>query len=293
MSSVNGMRIVFLTEEEFDSSEIFRHTFANVAAVFPDVHVVAVRSSQAEKKRWSLPWLQEKVRRWVLWRARRFGVVHALEVTTSSPLRRLIAQRLWREVFEGVRALSRPPVKLEPEKAIYVGTVNGQETVEAISSLEPDVVIHSTGAILQRQIFEIARIGTLNLHPGIAPLIRGQNPICWALWEREPGWLGATVHYVDEGIDTGSVLAYAPVKPRCPGERFPSLRVRTTEVGTERLVEALCRLARGERWTIHPPQGEGVYRTVFSGWRLLLLEIRLALCRCAAALRERGKRWDR
>lgn len=292
MSSVNGMRIVFLTEEEFDSSEIFRYIFANVAAVFPDVHVVAVRRSQAKKKRWSVPWLQEKVRQ-VLWRARRFGVVHALEVLTSSPLRRLIAQRLWREVFEGVRALSRPPVKLEPEKAVYVGTVNGQETVEAISTLEPDVVIHETGAILQRQVFEIARIGTLNLHPGIAPLIRGTNPIGWALWEREPGWLGATVHYIDEGIDTGPVLAYAPVKPRYPGERFPPLRVRTTEVGTERLVDALCRLARGERWIIHPPPGEGVYRTVFSGWRLLLLEIRLALYRGAAALRERGKRLDR
>jgi methionyl-tRNA formyltransferase len=291
--SVNGMRIVFLTEEGFDSSEIFRYIFANVAAVFPDVHVVAVRRPQAAKKRWSLLWLQEKVRQ-VLWRARRFGVVHALEVLTSSPFRRLISQHLWREVFEGVRALSRPPVKLEPEKAIYVGgTVNGQETVEAISSLEPDVVIQHTGAILQRQVFEIARIGTLNLHPGIAPLIRGQNPISWALWEREPGWLGATVHYIDEGIDTGPVLAYAPVRPRYPWERFPPLRVRTTEAGTERLVDALCRLARGERWIIHPPQGEGVYRTVFSGWRFLLLEIRLALNRCAAALRERGKRWAR
>jgi hypothetical protein len=77
------------------------------------------------------------------------------------------------------------------------------------------------------------------------------------------------------------------------GGTVSPLRVRTTEVGTERLVDALCRLARGERWIIHPPQGEGVYRTVFSGWRLLLLEIRLALYRFAAALRERGKRWDR
>jgi poly-beta-hydroxyalkanoate depolymerase len=52
------MRIVFLTEEEFDSSEIFRYIFANVAAVFQDVHVVAVRRPQAKKKRWSLPWQQ-------------------------------------------------------------------------------------------------------------------------------------------------------------------------------------------------------------------------------------------
>ena len=105
----------------------------------------------------------------------------------------------------------------------------------------------------------------------------------WALWEQKREWMGMTLHYIDEGIDTGPVLAYAPVEPRYPGERFPSLLVRTTELGVEHLVDALRRLERGERWTIHPPQGERTYRTIFSGWRLLLLEIRLALERRRAA----------
>jgi folate-dependent phosphoribosylglycinamide formyltransferase PurN len=283
-----NVRIVFLTNEEFDSSERFRYTFAHVAASFPDVHVVAVRRSQAEKKPFSLLTLYQKVRK-VLWRVRRFGVAHALEVLTSYPFRRLIAQRFWREVKVRFRSLPSPPAKLEPEKVVYVETVNGQETVEAISRLEPDVVIQDGAGILSRQVFEIARIGTLNLHPGIAPLIKGAHPVHWALWERKREWLGATVHYIDEGIDTGPVLAYAPVEPRYPGERFPSLYVRTIEVGVKHLVDVLCRLARGEQWTIHPPQGERVYRTIFSGWRLVLLEVRLALERRRAALGERGE----
>jgi methionyl-tRNA formyltransferase len=161
--------------------------------------------------------------------------------------------------------------------------------VEAISRLEPDVVIQHAVGILRRQVFEIASIGTLNLHPGIAPLLKGLDPIRWALWERRPEWLGATVHYIDEGIDTGPVLAYAPVEPRYPGEGVEPLYVRVIEQGVEHLLDALCRLARGERWTIHPPEGERVYRTMFSGWRLLLLEIRLAFSRCRAAFRERGE----
>jgi folate-dependent phosphoribosylglycinamide formyltransferase PurN len=276
-SSVKGMRIVFLTNEKFDSDEIFRYMFAYVAASFPDVHIVAVRRSQAENKPF-LPRLQEKVRK-LLWRARRFGFVHVFEVLSSQQLRRLAFRRFWQEVDEIVVALPRPPVQLQPEKALYVETVNGPETVEAISGLEPEVVIQFHAGILQEQVFEIARIGTLNLHPGIAPLIKGQDPIQWALWERRRGWLGATVHYIDEGIDTGPVLAYAPVEPRYPGERVAPLYVRIIEVGVEHLLEALRRLAREERWTIRPPQGERVYRTVFSGWRLLLLEIRLALQR--------------
>jgi len=279
------MRIVFFTNEKFDSSEKFRYMFANVAASFPDVRIVAVRPSGAQKKLYFR--LQEKVRR-VLWRARRFGVVHTLEFLTSRPLQFFIGERNWKEVHERFQALPRPAIKgMQPEKAVYVETVNGPEAVEAISGLKPDVVIQVDAGILRRQVFEAARIGTLNLHPGIAPLIMGQDPTYWALWERRREWMGATVHYIDEGIDTGPVLAYAPVEPRYPGERFPSLLVRTHELGTRHLVDALRRLERGERWTIYPPRGERVYRTIFSGWRLFLLEIRLALeRRRAAALRK-------
>lgn len=282
MSSASGMMVVFLTNENFHMSEKFRYVFAHVAASFREVHVVAVRRSQAENKPF-LPRLQGKAREH-LWRARRFGFLHTLEVLTSLPLQLLIGRRNFREMDERLRALGRPTVEPRPEKAVYVETVNGPETVEAISGLEPDVVIQEAAGILHKQVIEIARVGTLNLHSGIAPLLRGQDPVYWALWERRHEWLGATVHRIDEGIDTGPVLAYAPVEPRYPGERFPSLYVRITELGTKDLVDVLCRLGRGERWTIPPPEGERVYRTIFSGWRLLLLEVRLALERRAAPI---------
>jgi methionyl-tRNA formyltransferase len=145
--------------------------------------------------------------------------------------------------------------------------------------LKPDVIIQLGNGILSKQIFEIARIGTLNIHPGIAPLMKGRDPIYWALWEREPSWLGATVHFIDEGIDTGPVLAYAPVEQRFPGERYPPLYVRTFELGVERLVDTLSRLACGERWTIDPPPGAQVYRSSISGWKMLIVEIQGALRR--------------
>jgi folate-dependent phosphoribosylglycinamide formyltransferase PurN len=277
------MRIVFYTTEGFTSNEGFRYMFAHVAASFPDVHVVAVRRPLAKRKPFALRSLYQKGQK-ILWRARRSGVLHTLEFLTSRPLQLLIAQRLWQEVDERMRALPRPPREPQPEKAVYVDTVNGPDAVEAISRLEPDVVIQYNAGILRRQVFETARIGTLNLHRGIAPLIKGPSSMYWALWERKLEWMGATVHYIDEGIDTGPVLAYAPVEPRYPGERFPPLWVRTDQLGVERLVAVLHRLARGERWTIPPPQGEHVYRSSFSGWRLFLLETGLALRRAANAV---------
>ncbi len=198
------MRIAFFTDEGFVSRR--------------DVHVVAIRRrSQAEK--WALfPLVLYSKARKVLWRARRFGIVHTLGVVTSDPLRRLITQRDEQEISERLRALPRPSVELQPEEALYyVDTVNGPDAVETISGLEPDIVIQVRAGILRRQVFEIARIGTLNLHPGIAPPIRGQEPGYWALWEKKREWMGATLHYIDEGIDTGPVLAYAPVEPRSQG----------------------------------------------------------------------------
>jgi len=73
------------------------------------------------------------------------------------------------------------------------------------------------------------------------------------LWEREPSWLGATVHFIDEGIDIEPVLADAPVEQRFPGEQYLALHVGTVKLGVERLVDTLSQLALGKRWTIDLP----------------------------------------
>ena len=273
------MRIVFFTNERFDSNEVILYMVANVAVSFNDVHIVAVRSSVDG----SLRGYSNKLKK--LWRSRT-NIVNKLEFISSYPIRRFIVARHERKALAGVRALPRPAVMPQPEKVIYVDTVNGPDAVEAISKLKPDVVIQADAGILRKQIFEIARIGTLNLHPGIAPLIMGMEPIYWALWKQEPKWMGASVHFIDEGIDTGPVLAYAPVTPLYPGEPYWSLFVRVYRFGVAQLVSTLARLAQGERWTIHPPQGERVYHSVISGWKLGLLEIRDALRRAASSIKK-------
>lgn len=272
------MRVVFFTNDGVEKSEAFLYMFAQVAAFFPDIHVVAVRRQPDGLFRRYLKMLRR------VWRFGG-GLTNALEIVSSLPLKVLIADPNEREEEAEIRALPRPPVTPRPDATVFVETVNGPDAVEAISRLEPDVVIQSGAGVLKEQVFKIGRIGTLNLHPGIAPLIKGRDPIYWALWELEPKWLGATVHFIDGGIDTGPVLAYAPIEQRFPGERYPELSVRVHEAGVECLVETLLRLARGERWTIEPPPGARVYRSSISGWKLLLLEIRDMLRRRSAGKR--------
>jgi len=260
------MRIVFFTGAPFAKRESFLYLYACVASRFPDVHIVAVEP----RSRGGIAGGLRRQRR----RLRRLGPRRFLEVVTSSPIRWILVRRDRAVVAEMLRAIPRPAIDPDPSAAVWVSTTNGSEAVDAISRLEPDVVIQVGAGILRRRIFEIARLDTLAIRYGIAPLIGGLSSIDWALWERRWEWIGATIHTIDERSATGSVLAYAPVERKRAGEGFPGLYVRSTKKAVAALLEVLERLERGERWSIDPPAGPRAHRSAFSGWKHLALELR-------------------
>jgi hypothetical protein len=258
------MRLVLYTSKSILTSELFLYIYAHVASQFQDVKLVAVVSSE------SLP---QKLRRFIR-KIRRLGVWSGLEILTSLPLKRSLAGRDQEKIKLMLSRLPRPRLAPDLRSIIFVPTVNGPEAVQAIGRLSPDIIIQAGAGILQSQIFTLADIGTLNIHHGIAPLIKGMDSIYWGLWERQSQWLGSTLHWIDAGIDTGGVLAYHFVAPRTPKEGFPELFVRATEGGVANLVQALRRLEQGERWVLPPMPDPSVYRSTFSGWKLLRLWLR-------------------
>ncbi|HLG98193.1 MAG TPA: formyl transferase [Bryobacteraceae bacterium] len=261
------MKIVFFTREGFEKNELFLYMYARVRSQFPDCCIVSVNlRAECRSVRNSLRKHCNKIRR--------LGWRQAAEVLSSYPLQLYFAERANRERTRLLRNLPRPAVELEQPVTI-VHSVNGADAVDAIRRLRPDVIIQAGAGILKPQIFRLASIACLNMHHGIAPLIRGMNSIYWGLWERRPEWVGSTIHEIDAGIDTGNVLAYAPVAERRPGEGFARLFVRATELGIDRLLEVLARLQAGERWSVPPLSGASVYRSTISGWKLAALAWRL------------------
>jgi methionyl-tRNA formyltransferase len=87
------------------------------------------------------------------------------------------------------------------------------------------------------------RLGFLNVHPSLLPRGRGPEPVFWTLrrGERETG---ATVHLMDEGLDTGPILAQASI-PVPDDPRAPELERDLMALGGRLLVEALPKLAAG------------------------------------------------
>ena len=84
--------------------------------------------------------------------------------------------------------------------------LRAQEILEAIKRLEPDIGV----SVLFDYIFreEFVRIfpkGIVNLHPSYLPYNRGQYPNVWSIVEGTPA--GVTLHYIDDGVDTGDIIA--------------------------------------------------------------------------------------
>jgi phosphoribosylglycinamide formyltransferase-1 len=83
--------------------------------------------------------------------------------------------------------------------------------------------------------------GVVNVHPAPLPDYPGAHPLEELLAAGAPA-AAATVHYVDEGVDTGAVIASEPV-PVLPGDSVETLRMRVHEVEHRllpKVVRALC-----------------------------------------------------
>lgn len=103
-------------------------------------------------------------------------------------------------------------LRLEPVDAsmkVEVKSVNAAECHDLLRRVRPRVVVLAGTRVLSRATLDVLQEATvINVHAGITPLYRGVHGAYWALYERKPELVGATVHLVDAGIDTGEVVSH-------------------------------------------------------------------------------------
>lgn len=84
--------------------------------------------------------------------------------------------------------------------------INSEEFIQKIKSYDCDLLISmSFNQIFKKQIINLTHQGIINVHAGKLPFYRGRNILNWALINDEKEY-GITLHYVDEGIDTGDII---------------------------------------------------------------------------------------
>ena len=84
--------------------------------------------------------------------------------------------------------------------------INSKEFIEKVSKYKCDLFVSmSFNQIFKSEIINLPKYKIINCHAGKLPFYRGRNILNWALINDEKEF-GITVHYVDEGIDTGDII---------------------------------------------------------------------------------------
>ncbi len=99
---------------------------------------------------------------------------------------------------------------LPDERIFYGHNLKEKRVRDQIRSLRPDVGLSVMfDYVLRKEFLRIFPKGCFNLHPSYLPFNRGNYPNVWAIVDETPA--GVTFHVVDEGVDTGPIVAQEKV----------------------------------------------------------------------------------
>ena len=120
-----------------------------------------------------------------------------------------------------------------------------REAKDVLEKTEADVcVVAAFGQIIPASILHMKKYGCINVHASLLPKYRGAAPIQWAVIDGEKE-SGVTIMQMDEGLDTGDMLAKAIV-PLDEKETGGSLFDKLSVAGGRLCVETLAKLEKGE-----------------------------------------------
>ncbi len=99
--------------------------------------------------------------------------------------------------------------RLEREDLVVnVPHINHPDVVKLAEEKQPDVIAVFGASLIKGPLLKMGKYGIVNLHGGLSPHYRGADCTFWALYNGEPDQVGCTLHYINEGIDTGKLIAH-------------------------------------------------------------------------------------
>lgn len=147
---------------------------------------------------------------------------------------------------------------LMPHLPTFEGKEAFMKSTETLKELQPEYLLSvHFPLIIPRNILAIPSVGTLNLHPAYLPYNRGWHTPTWAIYEQTP--YGATLHWIDEGIDTGDIVAQKQIQI-LPTDTAHTLYQRALTAEAELFQETMPHLKNGTLPHI-PQRGAGTFHT--------------------------------
>jgi methionyl-tRNA formyltransferase len=117
------------------------------------------------------------------------------------------------------------------------------EFVNQMKALNPDLFVVVAFRILPKEVFEIPKFGSFNLHGSYLPKYRGAAPIQWALINGETE-TGLTTFKLAEKVDTGNIYLQEKVKIYSE-DNFENLHDRMSEIGARLVLDTVNLIESG------------------------------------------------
>lgn len=191
--------------------------------------------------------LERKVASWRLMkaRARRVGWLEVLGqaiFVVCARLLNVVVRRDLESLFQkyGLKIGSYPD-----QLVSEVASVNSSQVAQILRDHEPDIVVVNGTRIISQDILTCVSAPFLNVHLGITPKYRGVHGGYWALALGDEGNCGATIHLVDQGIDTGGILAQVKIDVD-DGDHFLTYPIHQFGTAVPYLKEQIKKVATNE-----------------------------------------------
>jgi methionyl-tRNA formyltransferase len=117
------------------------------------------------------------------------------------------------------------------------------EFIEQMKALQPNLFVVVAFRILPKEVFDIPKFGSFNLHGSFLPKYRGAAPIQWALINGETE-TGLTTFKLAEKVDTGNIYLQEKVEI-FPADNFETLHDRMSLLSADLVLKTISLIESG------------------------------------------------
>lgn len=177
-----------------------------------------------------------------------------------------------------------------PSREVPPGGCNDPDEIARMRPLDPQVVLVFGTGLLKPPLIDSFPGRILNIHLGLSPYYRGAGTNFWPLVNGEPEYCGATIHFLDAGVDTGPIIAH--VRPEMsPGDGPHDIGNKTIVAAAAALADAALALgAGGVRGVEQRGEGRLYKRADFSAAAVRRLYANFAEGMIETYLRDKARR---
>jgi len=200
----------------------------------------------------------------IFWGTPKFGaiILEKLAETNFKPI--LVITAPDKPVGRG-QILTPPPVKITAQK-YKIPILQPEKILDSKSEIlnsKPDLIIVAAyGQILPKEILDIPKRGSLNVHPSLLPKYRGASPIQYAILNGEKK-TGVTIILMDEKMDRGPILNQRALEIK-EDETSTTLHRKLANLGASLLMETITKWMQGTIKSHPQDDAEATYTKILT-----------------------------